>query len=45
VGGGIYNLASTVDVHRTRIANNCASTSHDDVFGDLTNIDDLSQVT
>ena len=35
VGGGVYILAGTVGARHTLIADNFASTSDDDVFGDL----------
>ena len=35
VGGGLYNAGGAVRVHRTRINHNHASTSDDDVFGDI----------
>jgi hypothetical protein len=38
VGGGIYVAAGTVSVKKTNIWGNHASTSHDDVFGDLIDV-------
>jgi hypothetical protein len=35
VGGGLYNAAGAVRVHGTRINHNHASTSGDDIFGDI----------
>jgi len=35
VGGGLYNAGGAVRVHGTRINHNHASTSDDDVFGDI----------
>ena len=35
VGGGLYNAAGAVRVHGTRINHNHASTSDDNVFGDI----------
>jgi hypothetical protein len=38
VGGGVYVAAGTVSVKKTKIRGNHASTSDDDVFGDLIDV-------
>jgi hypothetical protein len=35
VGGGVYNAGGTLDADHTKIKHNHASTSDDDVFGNL----------
>jgi hypothetical protein len=41
IGGGVYNAGSFSVDKRTKIRGNKASTSHDNVFGDLTLLDDV----